>query len=404
MAPQNNRVLLLLAAAAAIVSLLAGGPASAEDTIKIGDINSYSRFAAFAVPYRNAMVLAIEEINGKGGVLGRKLELVWRDDNVNTGDATRAADELVSREKVDVLTGTLFSNVGVAVADFANQKKIPFIAAMPLTDAMTMANGNKYTFRLKANTYMLVSMLVDQIKASGKKRWAIVAPNYEYGQSAAASFKRLIKEAIPDAEIVAEQYPALGKIDAGATASAIAQAKPDAIFCALFSSDLVQFYREGGTRGLFDDRIVISPINGEPEWLLPMKDEVPVDWIVTGYPWDQISDPAHKAFVAAYTEKFKDSPRFSSLIGYTEVYMLRDALTKAGSTNAEAVVATLPGMTFDTVIGKITIRAVDHQATFGTWVGKIALKNGHGALLDFHYADGEHYLIPEAEARAARPY
>ena len=122
----------------------------------------------------------------------------------------------VTREGVSLLFGSFLSNVGVAMADYANQKKIVYIAAEPLTDAITMAQGNRYTFRIRPNNFMQVGMLVEQAKASGAKRWAIVAPNYEYGQSAAEVFKRLIKERVPGAEIVAEQYPALGKIEAGA--------------------------------------------------------------------------------------------------------------------------------------------------------------------------------------------
>jgi len=383
-------------------TIATASPGAAQQPIKIGDINSYSRFATFAVPYRNGMQLAIEQINGSGGVIGRKFELIWRDDNVSTADATRMADELVSRENVDILTGTLFSNVGVAVADFANQKKKLFMAAMPLTDVITMGSGNRYTFRLKANTFMLVSMLVDAIKDRGLKKWAIVAPNYEYGQSAAEAFKRLVKEKIPGAEIVAEQYPALGKIDAGATVSALAEAKPEAIFCALFASDVVQFYREGSTRGLFENRTVIDPILGEPEWLLPMKDEAPEGWIVTGYPWDQLTQPAHQAFVDAYMKKFNESPRFSSLLGYSIAYMLRDAIAKANSADTQALVAVLPGMSFELPVGRIVFRAVDHQATFGTWVGTLARKGAGFMMKDFNYADGANYLYPEAEAKAAR--
>ena len=91
------------------------------------------------------------------------------------------------------------------------------------------------------------------------KHWAIVAPNYEYGQSAAANFKKLMKAAIPDAEIVGEQFPALGKIDAGATVGALGTVKPDGIFNVLFGADLTAFVREGNTRGLFEKRTVVSP-------------------------------------------------------------------------------------------------------------------------------------------------
>ena len=119
-----------------------------------------------------------------------------------------------------------------------------------------------------------------------------MAPNYEYGQSAAANFKKLIKAATPDAEIVGEQFPALGKIDAGATVAALENAKPDGIFNVLFGADLTAFVREGNTRGLFEKRTVASLLTGEPEYLIPLGEETPEGWIVTGYPWEQITDAA----------------------------------------------------------------------------------------------------------------
>ena len=137
------------------------------------------------------MELAIDEVNRAGGVLGRPLELVVRDDNGNPGDAVRVAEELIAREKVDLLMGTFSSAVGLAVADFAKQRKVLFLASEPLTDKIVWENGNRYTFRLRPSTYMQVAMLAPEAARLNKKRWAIVVPNYEYGQSAAASFSSI---------------------------------------------------------------------------------------------------------------------------------------------------------------------------------------------------------------------
>lgn len=171
--------------------------AFAQAVIKIGEINSYKAQPAFLEPYKKGMELAIDEINAAGGVNGRKLQLIIRDDNANPGDAVRAAEELVSREQVDVLSGTFLSNIGLAVADFANQKKFFFLAGEPLTDKIVWQNGNRYTFRLRASTYMQAAMLVPEAAKLKKKRWAVVYPNYEYGQSAAATFKELPKRRSP---------------------------------------------------------------------------------------------------------------------------------------------------------------------------------------------------------------
>jgi branched-chain amino acid transport system substrate-binding protein len=387
--------------------LAAGFAASAyaqgQGPIKIGELNSYSRMAAFTVPYRAAMQLAVDEINAKGGVLGgRKLEFIFRDDGGTTGDATRAADELVTREGVAMLVGTFLSNVGLAVADYANQHKIVFLASEPLSDAMTMAGGNRYTFRVRPSTFMQTKMLVDAVKGKDVTRWAIVAPNYEYGQTAAANFKRLIKEVNPKAEIVAEQYPALGKVDAGATVNALAQAKPDGIFNVLFAADLPPFVREGTTRGLFEGKTVVSLLTGEPEYLLPLGEETPEGWIVTGYPWDQIDLPRHKAFVEAYRARTNETPRLGSLLGYVVGYMVRDAIEKAGGTDTEKLIAALEGMQFDTVIGPVSMRASDHQSTHGAWVGETALKGRAGTMKNWRYVDGATVMFPEAEVKAAR--
>lgn len=384
------------------LALSAPAAQAQQAPIKLGELNSYARWAAFTVPYRNGWQMALDEINAKGGVLGRKLEIISRDDGATTGDATRVADELVTREGVSLLFGSFQSNVGVAMADFANQKKILYIAAEPLTDAITMAQGNRYTFRIRPSNFMQVGMLVDQAKASGAKRWAIVAPNYEYGQSAAEVFKRLIKERVPGAEIVAEQYPALGKIEAGATVSALEQAKPDGIFNVLFGPDLTQFVREGNTRGLFEDATVLSLLTGEPEWLLPLKDEVPEGWTVTGYPWDEITEPKHKAFVDAYRAKFNETPRLGSLLGYMVVNMIRDTIERAGSVETEALVKALEDAKFDTIIGSVTMRGIDNQSTMGAWVGKLVLKGANGGMTDWTYQDGTLFMPTEAEVKAVR--
>jgi branched-chain amino acid transport system substrate-binding protein len=277
--------------------------------VRIGEINSYTGLPAFTIPYRQGWELAVEEINAKGGVLGgRMLEVISRDDAGKPDDAVRVANELMSNEKVDILAGTYFSHIGLAVSDYALRSGKVFVAAEPLTDAITWEKGNRYTFRLRPSTYMQAAMLVEQAAALPAKRWATVAPNYEYGQSAVAVFKQLLKAKRPDVEFVGEQWPAQGKIDAGSTVQALAASQPEAIFNVTFGPDLAKFVREGTTRGVFDGVSVVSLLTGEPEYLDPLKGEAPEGWIVTGYPWDQIEAPAHKAFLDAYQSRFKDYP------------------------------------------------------------------------------------------------
>src|SRR5512147_1065691 len=373
-----------------VLSLLlaaATGTAAAQ-TIKIGELNSYKVFPAFLEPYKKGMELALEEINASGGVLGRKLELVTRDDGGNPGDAVRVAEELISREKVTVLMGTFASHVGLAVSNLANQRKILFIASEPLTDKIVWENGNRYTFRLRPSTYMQVAMLVPEAAKLKKKRWAIVYPNYEYGQSATASFKKLLKAAQPDVEFVAEQAPALGKIDAGAVVQALADAKPDAIFSSLFAADLQRFVREGNTRGLFKNTVVFNLLAGEPEYLDTLKDETPAGWWVTGYPWGEINTPEHRKFRDAYQKRWKDYPRQGSVVGYAAVLAVAEAIKKAKSTDTEKLVEAFKGLEMGTPFGPIVWRPLDHQSTMGAYVGQLARKGGKGEMVNWRFADG----------------
>lgn len=399
----NRRSWLKLSAAfgAAMIGLTSG--AQAQDTIKLGELNSYKNFAAFLEPYKKGWELAVEQVNASGGLLGKKLEIVSRDDNNNPGDAVRIAEELMTREKVAFLIGTFPSNVGLAVSSFAKEKKVLFIAAEPLTDKIVWDQGNKYTFRLRASTYMQTAMLVPEAAKLKKKRWAIVYPNYEYGQSATAAFKQLIKAAQPDVEFVIEQAPPLGRIEAGAVADAIAAAKPDAIFSSLFGADLAKFVREGQTRDLFKNVAVFNLLAGEPEYLDPLKDEAPVGWWVTGYPWYAINTPEHKAFADAYQKKFNDYPRLGSIVGYATVQSAAAVIKKAGTLDTEKLVAAMKGLTHSTPLGNITYRPQDNQSTMGAYVGKIGLKDGKGIMTDWYYADGAKFLPSDAEVAKLRP-
>jgi branched-chain amino acid transport system substrate-binding protein len=388
-------------------TLLVAPPAAraqVADPIRIGEINSYTGLPAFTLPYRQGWQLAVAEVNAAGGLLGgRPLEVVSRDDGGQPADAVRSAGELVTRERVVLLAGTYFSHVGLAVSDFARHNHVPFLAAEPLSDALTWSQGNRYTFRLRPSTYMQAAMLVEQAATLPARRWVTVAPNYEYGQSAVAWFKRLLTEKRPDVTFVGEQWPALGRIEAGTTVQALAEAEPDAVFNATFGADLASLVREGRQRGLFNGRSVVSLLTGEPEYLEPLKDEAPAGWIVTGYPGSQLTTPEHQAFLGAYRARFHEEPRLGAVVGYTCFKAIAAAITRAGSTEPEALVDALAGLTLLSPFGPVSFRAIDHQSTMGAFVGRIAVTDGHGTMVDWHYADGAAYLPADDVVRTLRP-
>lgn len=398
--PLTRRAALAAAGTLAMPGILR---AQSSTPIRIGEINSYTGQPAFTLPYRNGWQLALEQANAAGGVLGRKLEIISRDDAGRPQDAVRVAGELLSDQHVDLLAGTFLSNVGLAVSDVALQNKRPFIGGEPLSDALVWERGNRYTFRLRPSTYMQAAMLVEDAAKLPAKRWVTVAPNYEYGQSAVKWFKQLLQAKRPDVEFVGEQWPALGRIDAGATVQALAQLRPDGIFNVTFGADLTNFVRQGNTRGLFEHRSVVSMLTGEPEYLDPLGDETPEGWIVTGYPWDSIDTADHRTFAKTYREKFADTPKCGSVVGFALVNAIVAGLLKTGSTDPEAMVAGFRGVQFGTPFGPAAFRALDHQATLGAYVGRLGLKEGRGTMVDWRYVDGASVLPGDAEVRTLRP-
>ncbi|MEJ6689410.1 MAG: ABC transporter substrate-binding protein, partial [Paracoccaceae bacterium] len=292
---------LATAAALALTPLAA----VAEDgPIIVGEINHYKRMAAFAGPYKQGMELAIEQINAGGGVLDRPLEFIFRDDQGEPGEAVKIAEELMTREGAVMLTGSILSNVGLAISSFAGEKGYVYMASEPLADSLVWSAGNPYTFRLRSSTHMQAGMLAEAAAASGAKKFATIAPNYSYGQDAVAAFKAALLALVPDAKFVAEQWPGVFKIDAGAEVQALERSKPDAIYNVTFGTDLAKFVREGGDRGLFDGRKVFSLLSGEPEYLDPLGDEAPEGWTVTGYPWYDLNDGPAGAFVRDYQARY----------------------------------------------------------------------------------------------------
>ena len=397
-------VAAVIAAGVVTAAGVMSGSASAEaETIRIGDINSYTRLPAHTVPYRQGAILAIEEINSAGGVLGRELELISHDDQGKPGEAVKVAERQFARDEVVLISGSLFSHVGLALTAYAKQSKQLYLAAEPLADALVWSQGNRYTFRLRPSTYMQASMLAaEAAKVEDAKRWATIAPNYAYGKDAVAAFQRVLTQLRPDVEFVGSQWPALFKIDAGAEVEALKRLEPDAVYNVTFGSDLAKLVREGKLRDLFEGRLMVGLLTGEPEYIDPLKDEAPEGWLVTGYPWYDIDTPAHDAFLAAYQQRWEDYPRIGSIVGYNTMLAIKAMLERAGSTDTEKMVDAMEGLSFDAPTGPITFRAIDHQSTMGAYVGWTKLRDGKGVVVDWQYLDGADYLPSDDEVRKLR--
>ena len=395
---------LLLTATALPVASRGLGSARAAASVTVADINSYTRMAAFTEPYRKGYELAIEQFNATGGIGGRTVRVIFRDDAGEPGEAVKIAEEMLARDRVAFLTGGFFSNVGLALASFAKARQVLYLAGEPLADALVWEQGNAYTFRLRPSTYMQASMLAEVAARNPATRWASIAPNYAYGKEAVAAFKQALARRRPDVSWVAEQWPPLFKIDAGAELQALTRAAPEAVYNVTFGPDLARLVREGTDRGFFEGRFVVGLLTGEPEYLDPLGEETPEGWLVTGYPWDKVDTGAHVAFRDAYRLRWGDYPRMGSLVGYNLGLTIAALLRKTGgATEAESLRAAMEGLEFASPVGPITYRPSDHQATMGTFVGYTALEGGRGTMRDWYYAQGSDYLPSPEEVAKLRP-
>src|SRR5690242_466415 len=393
-------------AVAGLLTVLVAGSALAQGPIKIGEINSFSGIGApFTGPYKQAVEMAVEEINAKGGVLGRKVEVIFRDDKGQPAEAVKEVQELVSSEKVALISGTFLSNVGLAVSDWAKQNQTLFVAAEPLTEAITWAKGHDHVFRVRPNTYEQGRMLADKAGKMKYTKWATIGPNYEYGKRAWETFRDRLKQLKPDVQVVGEHWPALGKLEAGPFVTAILNQNPDALYVSLFGSDWLAFVREAQKRGLFQKMFVVGILLGEPEYIDPLKTEAPEGMLVTGYPWYDIEAPAHQEWVARYIKRNDKTPVLGSLIGYITYQSVVEAIKKANSTDTAKLVAAFKGLKVETPIGPITFRAVDGQSTMGAWVGttKLDAQRGVGIMVNHELIPGEKVLPSEEEAKKLRP-
>ncbi len=379
--------------------------AGAQQLIRIGEINSYTGIAAgFTLPYRQAVEMAVDEVNAGGGLLGRRVEVLFRDDKGNPAEAVKHAQELVFGEKVSLLAGTFLSNVGLAVSDFAKQNKGLFVAAEPLSEAITWSQGHRYVFRVRPNTYSQGRMLAERAAKLPYRKWAVIGPNYEYGRRAWETFWARLRELKPDVQLVGEHWPTLGKIEPSGYVTALLSQQPQAVYVSLFGSDWIAFAREAGKRGLFQKAFFVGILLGEPEYMDPLKLEAPEGMLVTGYPWYDIQTPAHKEFVARFMKKTDRTPVVGSLVGYITFLSIFEAIRKAGSTEVEKLVASMEGMRVETPIGPISFRPFDHQSSMGAWVGttKLDATRGVGVMVNWEYIPGEKVLPSEGEVRKMR--
>jgi branched-chain amino acid transport system substrate-binding protein len=363
--------LLALWAAAALAPL----PATAADTIKIGFPMPLSGPAAvYGVPVTKGAELAVADINAKGGVLGRKLELLPRDSKANADEAVRLARELIIKNNVDFLSGTLTSAEAPAVSTIAKENKVVFVAPVAKTTRLTAPeNLHPYIFRLASNTTIEGHTAASLMAKWGEvKRVATIAPDYAYGRDAVAAFVDHLKKLRPDIEIVDQQWPKLGEADFTAFITAQMGKKPDAVECNVFGGDFVTLAKEAGPLGYFkaiNNRMVDGAEVGTVDEAEALGADYPFGIVSDAYDpviWGEGEPAEHKAFIENLKKAMNNQHGSGwAVMGYMGVVAISEGVKKAGSTESDKVSKALLGLSFDTPVGKRTIDEKTHETLAG---------------------------------------
>ena len=363
--------LVALWAAAALAPL----PATAADTIKIGFPMPLSGPAAvYGVPVTKGAELAVADINAKGGVLGRKLELLPRDSKANADEAVRLARELIIKNNVDFLSGTLTSAEAPAVSTIAKENKVVFVAPVAKTTRLTAPeNLHPYIFRLASNTTIEGHTAASLMAKWGEvKRVATIAPDYAYGRDAVAAFVDHLKKLRPDIEIVDQQWPKLGEADFTAFITAQMGKKPDAVECNVFGGDFVTLAKEAGPLGYFkaiNNRMVDGAEVGTVDEAEALGADYPFGIVSDAYDpviWGEGEPAEHKVFIENLKKAMNNQYGSGwAVMGYMAVVAISEGVKKAGSTESDKVSKALLGLSFDTPVGKRTIDEKTHETLAG---------------------------------------
>ena len=386
MRPGPRRVL-----AGVLVGLLFGatpllGRASAQPKpIRIGEINSYSGVATvYTFPYKEGLALATKEINDAGGVLGRPLEFIHRDDKLKPDEAVKAARELVLQDKVDFLGGCISSGVGLAISAYAKDAKVLYFATHCQTSRLTWDDGHPYVAHTTNNVNQYVRVAAKKASTLPIKKWAHISPDYEYGHNMWDEFSTYLKKLKPDVQFVQLNWPKLGETDHSSYITALLQSGAEGLFSSVWGAQSIAFVKQARPFGLFEKMRFVAPSVGNPDELDPLGKEAPVGAIATPFAWYDAGmhkrHPKLEAWTKKYTEwatakGLKDpQPKLGASWGYASAYIIAEAIKRAKSTDTEKVIGVLSeGFEMDFPWGKVVMRGCDQQALPPQWIGVVKL-------------------------------
>ena len=360
------RLVVAVAASLALAPL-----ASAQESVRIGVVQPMTGPVAYdGNIYVNTVKMLVDDLNAKGGVLGKKIELVIEDGACNPAQSVNAAEKLIVRDKVVGLLGAFCSTSTAAVMEVAKKHKVPLVTGIS-TAAQLTEQGNPYFFRAVATTPMLGNAFGPVLpKAVKAKRFAFLTLNDDWGRSMQASYPKAIERG--GGEIVANEFFQQSDLQFLSQITKVKAANPDAIVLAANTQQAVALSKQIRELG------VTVPLIGEGAWSSdsyiklagPAAEGVYglVEYVYT------IKSPINEAFVKEFQAKLKENPSKFAGAAHNVLHIMVDAIRRAGAADPEKIRAALEKTDYNGLVGNIKFDA-KHQA-YGQTVYLTLVKSG----------------------------
>ena len=369
--------------------------AFSAETIKIGAMFiSSGKMGGYGKHARQAIQLAVDEINTDGGVLGRNVEAIVEDTKLKKDVALALARRFVEQDKVDFLMGPTSSGIAMGLTEFARENKKILVLTQAAADALTGSKIHPYIFSTLSNAMMHSRSGAYLMAAKPFKRYMCVGPDYSYGHSSWKMFKSKLQELRPDVEIVGELFPKFLSKDYTEFINKVLETKPDAVWCPLWGGDAVNFIRQALPTGLFEKVKFVFPVAGALEVLVPMGKDMPNGvYVSSRYFFTAPDSSVNRRFVKDYYARFNEYPDYMAGETYAGVYFIKAAVERAATTEAEKVIAAVEKepLAWETPEGWKVMHPGDHSVVEDCLWGQTAYNQKYGFAIpdSFEAIQGE---------------
>lgn len=359
-----------------VLALLAGlaGKAWAQEPFRLGLLTSKSgTLAPVGVQVEQGVMLAVDEINAAGGILGRQIQVTLEDDESDPQVGARRAERLYQQVGVDFITGTIHSGGTLAVGQIAEREGKLAATTVSYATSITGESCRASMFRVNAHAGIQAAALVTWLAQNVEgERYMILAPDYEMGRDASAMFAEQIE--LAGKTLVDTVLPPLGSTDFSTYFAAIRAARPDVILTMTPGSDTVRLLTQLGEYGLAPDVYVIAGASGAVTAGNVDAIGEPANGFLTAAGYSaEIDTPENQEFVEAFRARFNSDPDVFAVDSYSLVHLLKTAAEKADSLEIDALREAIPGTTWQTPAGEKTMRAEDNQAAVDMYVIEVGI-------------------------------